>query len=418
VPEKHVPKHRAPKRELFGRRNSVAGSNNGNGSSNRSAERRVVQSSSNGAGVDAVPPALREPDGRRDHDRAASAPKPETAGPPPNTSQDLFAPDVTAPPVLSSEDYFGALVKPKPPSPVPASAGARGAEPTESMETVAAPRITQPRHKDGGSDLLEEPKPIQVRSAIQGGSQAWDPFLKDPEPEARRFRRKEPKSDLERLKTISTKRKLSRPRPAEERQEHQSLGQWLKEIILLGLIAILTAVLLTNYVVQAFFIPSESMENTLVANDRVLVNKLVYKIRDPRPGDVIVFTSPERDAVDIPEAGVVGRVLNQAAQGLGLRSSVQDLIKRVVAVEGQVVEARIGSLYVDGQQVGEPYRKDRLPMPNYGPYEVPAGHVFVLGDNRMQSHDSRAFGPIPEDTIVGRAFALIWPIQRLSLLTS
>lgn len=101
-----------------------------------------------------------------------------------------------------------------------------------------------------------------------------------------------------------------------------------------------------------------------------------------------------------------------------MRSSVQDLIKRVIAVEGQTIEVKVGSVFVDGKQIDEPYRKDFLPMPDFPLTEVPDGTVFVMGDNRFQSKDSRAFGPVDKDTIVGRGFALIWPVNRFTWLSS
>lgn len=413
MPEKHVPKHRAPRRELFGRRNSVnQQSNNGNGSWDDESERVSASVSL------AKAAALDENAQRTATEPKASAAPALPAGAVSNNSKELFAPD--APPVLSSEDYFDSLAAPKAASPPPEAPGQEKA-PADPAEILSSPALAPSQRPKDEADLPDVLDRIQVKSAITGGGQAWDPFLKDPEPDSGRprLRRREPISDMDRLKTKKKRIRPVRPVTVEEHgHQHQTFGQWLKEILLLGLIAVLTAVLLTNYVVQAFFIPSESMEDTLIINDRVLVNKLVYKFRDPRPGDIVVFTSPEMAQADIPETGPIGQVLNEAAQGLGLRSSVQDLIKRVIAVEGQTVEVKIGSVFVDGKQVGEPYRKDSLPMPNYGPFKVPAGQVFVMGDNRSESRDSRAFGAVNADTIVGRAFARIWPLQRFTLLTS
>lgn len=435
MPQKHVPKHRAPKRGSFGRL-SMAGSKNGSRSSKNRPEPAPAEPRPAYSGPVSDEPLAPRPPAPVAESTAANPtpPKPAAPSPPPQRpkvsapSGDLFAPEVATQPVRSSEEYFESLVNSQPVSPggftQPIVIKTPG-EPAESLRPRVAASSESGSglhaHSEHGSTMVEEPDTLRVKSAIKGGSEAWDPFLKDPEPEVRRFRRSPPISDLDRLKTRPKRKKKQKKRThvaAPERQEHQSLGQWFREILILGLIAVLTAVMLTNYVVQAFFIPSESMQNTLVINDRVLVNKLVYKLRDPRPGDIVVFTSPERDQIEVPDHGPVGDVLNEAAQGLGLRSSVQDLIKRVVAVEGQTVEVRIGSLFVDGKQVDEPYRRDFLPMPNYGPYKVPPGTVFVLGDNRSQSHDSRSFGPVPESSIVGRAFALIWPLQRFDWLST
>ncbi|HEX2052683.1 MAG TPA: signal peptidase I [Actinomycetota bacterium] len=418
MPEKHVPKHRAPKRELFGRRSSPSRSSNG--SSAAASEDLLSRTVSI---VDAP---------QRPADRPAAA-KPATEAPAPadprparkpSAGDTLFSPE--SPPVpRSSEDYFDFLAAsrqapaaPKPP-PAPAAAPKPAVHRTEEFV------LPEPAQKSNGSAVsangtnrATDASPLSIKSAIKADGNSWDPFLKDPEPEpGRRFSLSRSSSDMDKVKTRKRARPIQPVRP-DERHDHQSLGQWLKEILILGLIAILTAVLLTNYVVQAFFIPSESMEDTLLINDRVLVNKVVYRLRDPKPGDIVVFTSPDRAAVAEDDKGPFANALEEAAQGLGLRSSVQDLIKRVVAVEGQTVEVKIGSLFVDGKQVDEPYRKDFLPMPNFGPVTVPPGQVFVMGDNRGESHDSRAFGPVDKDTIVGRAFALIWPLQRFDWLSS
>jgi signal peptidase I len=356
---------------------------------------------------------------------------PPKAQPPTSSIEDLFAPESAAAqaPVRATDDQFRSVVSGK--------AGERSVPlkasqaPAESLRSPAASNTDEhdsqsARPEPSGSTMVDFFEGTMVRSAIRSTGEAWDPFLKDPEPERRRFSRSAGMSDMDKLtasketkkKKKPGKTKAKKPVTSHERQQHQTLAQWFREILILGLIAILTAVLLTNYVVQAFFIPSESMEDTLVVDDRVLVNKLVYKFREPEPGDIIVFESPDRNTVSEPRTGPLGSVINNVAQGLGLRSSVQDLIKRVIAVEGQTIEVKVGSVFVDGKQIDEPYRKDFLPMPDFPATEVPEGRVFVMGDNRFQSKDSRAFGPVDKDTIVGRGFALIWPVNRFTWLSS
>lgn len=445
--EKHVPKHRAPKRSLFSRP----------AQSGRSGTPRPEPEPGPSRTVSIVEPpprtsleelpAPRIPDAPAAARRMAEAPAAArpVAEPARATSPDLTPlarprstptpgddPEADFAPMRSSEDYFDALAASN-------KAASRAATNGDAHSTHrAAPVRTEPVHRteefvlpelqppdpevlpngsSNGSYGQTDASPLSIKSAIKGDGKAWDPFLRDddPEPEDRTFGPAGIRAGLDRMRPRRRVRPIQ-PVTPDERHDHQTLGQWLKEILILGLIAILTAVLLTNYVVQAFFIPSESMEDTLLINDRVLVNKVVYNIREPKPGDIVVFTSPDRVSVDEENQGPFADALNEAAQGLGLRSSVQDLIKRVVAVEGQTVEVKIGSLFVDGKQVDEPYRKDFLPMPNFGPVTVPEGKVFVMGDNRSQSHDSRAFGAIDKETIVGRAFALIWPVQRFTWL--
>ena len=201
----------------------------------------------------------------------------------------------------------------------------------------------------------------------------------------------------------------------EPASQSQTLGQWFKEITILGIVAVGTAVLLTTYVIQAFFIPSASMENTLRQDDRVLVNKLTYKFSEPANGDIVVFKSPDGARATVPPASTpFARFMDKVATAIGLKSSEQDLIKRVIAREGQTIEAKLGLIFVDGRQLDEPYRKSSDPISDFAPLTVPADHVYVLGDNRGDSRDSRSFGPIPNSSIIGKAFARIWPFDRVA----
>jgi signal peptidase I len=202
------------------------------------------------------------------------------------------------------------------------------------------------------------------------------------------------------------------------KKEKQSVGQFFKELPVLVVVALGIAILVKAFVVQAFFIPSGSMENTLLINDRVLVSKFTYRVTEPKYPNVVVFESPLAERIPEPEKGAFQSVVDNVMQGLGLQSSEQDFIKRVIATEGQTVEVKQGAVHVDGQKLDEPYRKDMDPMPDYGPTVVGEDKVFVMGDNRSNSEDSRVFGPIPTSTIVGKAFVLIWPLNRFRWLGS
>lgn len=188
---------------------------------------------------------------------------------------------------------------------------------------------------------------------------------------------------------------------------------FLKELPVLIIVAFAIALLIKTFLAQAFFIPSGSMENTLLVGDRVLVEKVSYRFRDPRYHDIVVFRSPTAPELGRVNRGPIGNFLNGVAEGLGLRSSERDFIKRVIATGGQEVKVEGGAVFVDGRKLNEPYLHDRSPLPDYAPAKVPKGQIFVMGDNRLNSQDSRSFGPIPESSIVGRAFVLVWPPSRI-----
>lgn len=193
----------------------------------------------------------------------------------------------------------------------------------------------------------------------------------------------------------------------------QSLGQFFKELPVLVIVALGIAILVKSFVIQAFFIPSGSMEDTLLINDRVIVSKFVYRFTEPAYPNIVVFVSPLNPPPVDSGAGPAGKVLEKVTEGLGLSSSEQDFIKRIMATEGQTIEIKDGAVYVDGKRKVEPYLKEKTPLPDYGPTLVPEDHVFVMGDNRFSSEDSRVFGPIPESSIIGRAVTRIWPVNRI-----
>jgi signal peptidase I len=158
--------------------------------------------------------------------------------------------------------------------------------------------------------------------------------------------------------------------------------------------AVVSAFLIRQYVVQTFYIPSASMHETLIEGDRVLVNKVGYHLHDIHRGDVVVFAKPAN-----------------------LNVSEDDLIKRVVALPGETVEGRGGKVYVNGAPLDEPYVEPLCHgTGDFAKVTVPAGRLWVMGDNRCNSSDSRVFGPIDERLVVGRAFVIAWPFDRLSWL--
>jgi signal peptidase I len=171
-----------------------------------------------------------------------------------------------------------------------------------------------------------------------------------------------------------------------------SFGRGLIETVALIGMAWVLAFGIKTYIVQPFLIPSSSMEPTLAISDRVLVNKFVYRFTDPSPGDIVVFVSSEDGSTD--------------------------LIKRVIAVGGQTVDIQDGAVIVDGRALDEPFVNKAYPD-HYdadAAVTVPPGTVWVMGDNRANSKDSRYIGPQPISMILGRAFAIYWPLERLGWL--
>ncbi|HEU5302050.1 MAG TPA: signal peptidase I [Acidimicrobiia bacterium] len=202
-------------------------------------------------------------------------------------------------------------------------------------------------------------------------------------------------------------RRLRRPIPRRT-AEHKGFARTAIEWVVLILLALVIAFLIKTFLFQAFFIPSESMTPTLKVGDRVLVNKLSYDLHDVNRGDILVFEAPASARSD----------------------GIKDLVKRAVALPGETItDDGDGHLLIDGRRLGEPY----LPAGTVSTFSdvppgcgtpadgspgcvVPKGHAFMMGDNRGASKDSRVFGPIDVDTIVGRVFVRIWPISGIGLL--
>lgn len=205
------------------------------------------------------------------------------------------------------------------------------------------------------------------------------------------------------------------PDSAEEKKEYGGILGFFKELPGLIIIAFALALLIKTFLIQAFFIPSESMVPTLRVGDRVLVNKLVYDFGEPQRGDVIVFENP---SLQDPDGNVFEAVWNWLVEGLGFSTDpTKDFIKRVVGVPGDTVEMKKGKVFVNGELIAEPYISNRGAQ-DYAPTQVEADHVFVMGDNRPNSQDSRsALGQIPLDKIVGKAFVLLWPPSRIEWLS-
>lgn len=185
--------------------------------------------------------------------------------------------------------------------------------------------------------------------------------------------------------------KYKAPKSRRERRRYRrrkTRGRTLAEVAGILLLAfVLVFGVIRPFVVKSFWIPSESMVPTLEVGDRLFVNRFIYHFTEPKRGDIVVFSSLESD---------------------------DDLIKRVVGVPGDRVSFRKGVLKVNGEVQEESYiNKEHPDRSIYKPVKVPEGEVFVMGDNRANSHDSRFFGPAPIENIEGEAFFMFWPPSRI-----
>jgi signal peptidase I len=187
---------------------------------------------------------------------------------------------------------------------------------------------------------------------------------------------------------------------------------WYRDLPILIVAAVLGALLIKTFLIQAFYIPSPSMHPTLIENDRVLVNRMAYRFHDPRRGDVVVFENPHPPPV---HRSPLAAFVNWLGEGLGLSHDGRnrDFIKRVIGLPGDLVEIHRGVVFVNGTKLSEPYLSPKRDLGSYGPYHVPADSLFVLGDNRTDSDDSRgSLGYIPAGKVLGRAFVIVWPPSR------
>ncbi|MFI2711766.1 signal peptidase I [Micromonospora sp. NPDC018662] len=216
------------------------------------------------------------------------------------------------------------------------------------------------------------------------------------------------------------------------RRSRRQMPLW-QELPLLLVVAFCLAVLIRTFLLQAFFIPSGSMENTLLIGDRVLVNKVVYDMRDPIRGEVVVFRGTDRwvaQEAPAPPTNLAGKVGRTLGDLVGVsRPGEKDFIKRVIGVPGDKVwccdKGRVvvnGTPLEEQAYVTEDSPVDLPPNPKecrsrqFTEVVVPPGQIFVMGDHRLVSQDARCQGPVPIDNVVGRAFMIVWPSQRWTSL--
>jgi signal peptidase I len=192
------------------------------------------------------------------------------------------------------------------------------------------------------------------------------------------------------LVLLATPQTVARPDYEEPTEDPPFSWRGILEIVQALALAVVISVVLNLFVVQVTEVRQRSMESTLEQNDRVLVSKLDYRFVKPEAGDIIVFNPPNESSIPY--------------------------VKRVVAVGGDTVDLRDGRLHVNGRLVDIPQARGstqpQAPRVTY-PFAVPEGDVFVLGDNRLSSSDSRTFGSVPVENIIGKVILRFWPVDRL-----
>lgn len=183
-------------------------------------------------------------------------------------------------------------------------------------------------------------------------------------------------------------------KPSESSQKNGETWEWIKALV----IAVVLALLIRQFLFAPFVIDGDSMLPNFHDRERLIVNKISYTLGTPQRGDVIVFNATED----------------------------KDYIKRVIALPGDTIELVNDELFINGEQVDEPYLKSEIESAKmqgssyndrgYGPIKVPEDHIVVFGDNRPNSSDSRDLGPIPMEKVVGRADLVFWPIRSINLI--
>lgn len=167
-------------------------------------------------------------------------------------------------------------------------------------------------------------------------------------------------------------------------------GMYLGEILESVAIAVILAVIIRFFLFQPFYIPSGSMEPTLQPGDRIIVNKITYRFSEPKRGDIMVFKYP--------------------------RDPKRDFIKRAVGLPDENLNIKDSVVYINNKPIPQPFLEPGLQFGSFGPVDVPTGSYFMMGDNRNNSEDSRVWGTLPGENIVGKAMFIYWPLSRIGMV--
>jgi signal peptidase I len=235
--------------------------------------------------------------------------------------------------------------------------------------------------------------------------------------------------------TDSPPRTVAERRPRRpDRNRNRGAGAFLRDLVVIVVVAVVASFLIKTFLVRSFYIPSESMENTLLVNDRILVDELVPGVIPLQRGDVVVFKDPGGwlESTVPPPQGPVATAADQLLSlvGLSARDANDHLIKRLIGLPGDHVTCcnALGQMSVNGTPLDEPYvlKQPGTSAVSGTPFDVtvPPNELWVMGDNRYNSKDSRYntdqrdHGFVPVKDVVGRAFVISWPISRWSVLSN
>jgi len=178
--------------------------------------------------------------------------------------------------------------------------------------------------------------------------------------------------------------------PVSQGSAGESKKPVIPEILESVIIAVILATIIRLFLIAPFFIPSQSMVPALLVGDRIIVSKIAYRLGEPQRGDIVVFKYP--------------------------RDTRKDFIKRLIGFEGEQVTLKDNRLYINGKEIPEKYLPTGLSFDDFGPVVVPDGCYLMLGDNRPNSEDSRVWGPLPKENVIGKAVLIYWPFNRAKLL--
>lgn len=177
----------------------------------------------------------------------------------------------------------------------------------------------------------------------------------------------------------------------EQPSQNSEKTSLFKDIVLPIVIALLAVLLLRTFVIGMYYVPSGSMIPTLELKDHVVVTKFTYQMHKPERGDIIVFKYPPNEELGKDEV---------------------DYVKRLIGLPGETLEIRNNTVYIDGAPLTENYLNADTAMPDFGPVQIPEGNYFAMGDNRNNSSDSRTWGCVPQEDLIGKAQVIYWPLGR------